>query len=139
MNLSRTNLCAAACSARADRIGDGNLPKSIRTENGLSRDPNVAFWDFNAFVLPGLATPRIGNAGRGILRGPGRNNWDLGIFKQFQITESKRVEFRYEMFNALNHANFLAPSSSLESQSVFGRITGTEAPRISQFVLKVVF
>jgi len=49
------------------------------------------------------------------------------------------MEFRYEMFNALNHANFLAPPSGLENASTFGKITGTEAPRISQFVLKVVF
>ena len=131
MSLARSNYCAISCNARADRIRDGNLPKSERT---LDR-----FWDFSAFVLPSTANPRAGNGGRNILVGPGLNNWDLGIFKNFQISESKRIEFRYEMFNAWNHGQFNAPPNSLENAATFGKITSARDPRISQFVLKLTF
>jgi hypothetical protein len=139
VSLARANICAAACSARADRVADGNLSKSVRTTNGLSSDTSVAFWDYNAFILPALTAPRIGNAGRGVLRGPGLNSSDLGVFKNFRIRESTSLEFRYEMFNAWNHAQFLAPTSSLENRATFGKITSTQPPRISQFVLKLSF
>jgi len=131
MNLARANYCAISCNARADRIGNGNLSKSERT---LDR-----FWDFSAFVLPSTANPRAGNGGRNILVGPGINNWDMGVFKNFQISESKRLEFRYEMFNAWNHGQFNAPPNSLENATTFGRITSARDPRISQFVLKLTF
>ena len=68
MNLSRTGICSAACSARPDRLSDGNLSKSDRT---IDR-----FYDVTAFqLLPaGGAAARVGNAGRNILVSPGINN-----------------------------------------------------------------
>lgn len=131
MSLARANYCAAACSANADRIADGNLSKSERTIN--------RFWDISAFVLPPLTNPRAGNGGRNILVGPGLNNWDLGVYKTFQIAEGKKLEFRYEMFNTWNHPQFNAPPSSIENAATFGRITSARDPRISQFVLKLTF
>ncbi|MCI0625000.1 MAG: carboxypeptidase regulatory-like domain-containing protein [Acidobacteria bacterium] len=130
MRLGRVNICAGSCVARPDRAADGNLPDSQRT---LGR-----YWDRNAFVLPDPTNPRIGNAGRNILRGPGINNWDLGIFKRFRVGENKIAEFRYETFNTFNHPQFDAPSSSTES-NFFGVITSARDPRISQFVLKFLF
>ena len=131
MSLARANYCAVACNARADRIGDGNLPDSERT---LDR-----YWDFSAFLLPPTSSPRAGNGGRNILVGPGLNNWDLGVFKSFMVREGLRLEFRYEMFNAWNHSQFNAPSNSLENAATFGRITSARDPRISQFVLRLTF
>jgi hypothetical protein len=139
MSLARTNICESACTARPDQIRNANLPKSVRTRNGLSSDPTVAYWDYDAFVLPPVTAPRIGNAGRGVLRGPGVNNWDLGIFKNVAITERLRLEFRYEMFNAWNHPQFNSPSTDLEDRTTFGKLTSAHDPRISQFVLKVSF
>jgi hypothetical protein len=139
MSSSRTNICAADCSYRPIRIGPGNEPKSVRTQDGLSSNPNVAFWNYNDFVRPPASAPAIGNAGREILFGPGTNNWNLGIYKDFRIMESKVLEFRYEAFNAWNHPQFLSPSSSVNTQSTFGKITGTQPMRISQFTLKMTF
>jgi len=86
-----------------------------------------------------LTNPRAGNGGRNILVGPGLNNWDLGVYKTFQIAEGKKLEFRYEMFNTWNHPQFNAPPSSIENAATFGRITSARDPRISQFVLKLTF
>jgi Carboxypeptidase regulatory-like domain/TonB dependent receptor-like, beta-barrel len=133
MSLSRVGICAAACSARPDRVGNGNLPKSVRTINH--------FYDVTAFqLLPaGGVSGRVGNAGRGILIGPGINNFDLEVVKDTHITETQRMQFSWEMFNAWNHPQFTNPSTNLESPSTFGVISGTQAPRIMQFALQYIF
>lgn len=133
MNLSRTGICSAACTARPDRIGNGNLSKSERTIN--------RFYDVSAFRLlaAGGADARVGNAGRGILTGPGINNFDLQIFKETRLREKQSLDFRWEMFNAFNHAQFTAPAVNLEAPGTFGVITNTRDPRIMQFVLRYSF
>jgi hypothetical protein len=133
MNLSRTGICSAACTARPDRIGDGNLAKDQRTLN--------RFYDVAAFRLlaAGGAESRVGNAGRNILNGPGINNFDLQIFKETRFSERHSLDFRWEMFNAFNHTQWLAPPVNLESPATFGVITSTRDPRIMQLVLRYSF
>ena len=84
----------------------------------------------------------FGNAGIGIVRGPGQANLDLSIVKRFTVpawTDRVRLEFRTEFFNALNHAQFANPSVSFTSAS-FGRILNTSVnPRVVQFALKLSF
>jgi hypothetical protein len=46
------------------------------------------------------------NGGRNTWLLPGINNWNLSLMKKFSIDESKRVDFRAEMYNAFNHAQF---------------------------------
>jgi hypothetical protein len=133
MALSRTGICAAACTARPDRIGDGNLPKSERT---LQR-----FYDVNAFRLlaPAGADRRVGNAGRNILVSAGVNNFDLQLFKDTPIREGHTLEIRWEMFNAFNHTQWGPAGTNLEAPAQFGVISSTRAPRIMQFVLRYAF
>ena len=55
----------------------------------------------------------FGNAGRDIINGPGVNNWDLGFGKFFPlIGERTKLEFRAEMFNTFNHAQFGQPNAN---------------------------
>jgi hypothetical protein len=85
-----------------------------------------------------------GNAGRNILSGPGLLNFDTGVSRQFRVTERLAVQFRGELFNVLNRANFFLPTTTVSSSS-FGTITqaadgaNTGAQRQIQFALKVVF
>ena len=74
-----------------------------------------------------------------MLVGPGVNNFDLQIFKDTKISERNTLAFRWEMFNAWNHAQFLNPAVNAESPGTFGKITGMRDPRIMQFVLKYSF
>lgn len=133
MNLSREGICATACIARPDRIGNGNLPRGERTIH--------RFYDVNAFKVlpPGGVSGRIGDSGRNILTGPPINDFDFQVFKDVSFAESQKVEFRWEMYNALNHTQWSAPSVNMESPSTFGVITGTAAPRIMQFALRYSF
>ena len=81
------------------------------------------------------------------VHGPGYNDLDLSIFKQFHISEHKYFEFRSEFFNFLNHPNFSDSVNDIASldytqnptspNNNFGRITNTRgSPRVTQFGLK---
>src|SRR4029450_9082456 len=103
---------------KPDRIADGNLPADERT---------VERWfDRNAFRDPVFG--RYGNTGEGVISGPGLVNWDLSIFKNVRVTESKLIEFGFEMFNAFNKVNLNNPSS-VTGDPRFGRITGALTAR----------
>jgi hypothetical protein len=61
-------------------------------------------------VLFPPANGTIGNAGRGIFRGPGFKNWDVSIVKDEKFKERLTAQFRAEFFNVLNHPNFYNPT-----------------------------
>ena len=76
-----------------------------------------------------------------MLRGPGFRNFDLGLFKNFLITERLRLQYRAEAFNAFNNTNFGNPGGSFGTTN-FGRSTGiaaTSAQRSIQMGLKLYF
>lgn len=83
-----------------------------------------------------------GNSGRSIVDGPGQFNWDTALTKMTQVgglREDARLEFRAELFNALNHAQFSNPGTGVGTAG-FGVINTTSvAPRIMQFALKYIF
>jgi len=81
----------------------------------------------------------FGNAGVGILEGPGQQNYDLSLIKKFPLRERAALEFRSEFFNAFNHPQFGDPDSEFTSPT-FGQITTTVvSPRVLQFALKLTF
>jgi hypothetical protein len=88
-----------------------------------------------AFEVPPLAT--WGNAMRNYFTGPGTNNFDFTLAKNFR-TEKLMVQFRAEFFNAFNRAPLAQPGTSVGSSS-FGRITSAGAARQIQFGLKITF
>jgi hypothetical protein len=99
--------------------------------------PAGYYFDPAAFASPALYT--FGNLGRNALRGPGFKNFDLGLFKNFFITERLRLQYRAEAFNAFNNTNFSNPGASFGTAS-FGRSTGTQnAQRSIQMGMKLYF
>jgi hypothetical protein len=81
---------------------------------------------------------KFGNAGRNIVRGPGFANVDVSLLKNFTLAEGRQLQFRAEVFNVANHANFSLPVTDLASPS-FGRIIEAGPARLMQFGLKFVF
>jgi hypothetical protein len=116
-----------------------------RTCNGNNGPRTVAQW-FNTscftsdLLLAGQTNGiyRFGNAGRGILEGPGIFNLDFGLYKNFKITERFNMQFRSEFFNSFNRANFNSVSTSLTSGN-YGQLTGASDGRQIQFALKLTF
>ena len=119
--------------SRPDRLGDATI-----SNPGPARWFNTALGTSGApWGTPALYT--FGNAGRGFLRGPGRTNIDVSLFKEFSVTERVRVQFRAEFFNLPNHPQFDLPNAGIGT-SVAGTISGTVGtPRDIQFGLRVVF
>jgi len=103
---------------------------------------NVERWfDTNPFV----PVARFGNLGRNVIIGPGFNNVDFSVLKNFQLDEKRYLQFRFEAFDLFNHANFGQPGRVVGS-AAFGRITNTRFPtgdsgssRQLQFALKFIF
>jgi hypothetical protein len=111
----------------------------------VAGDPNDGprtteqFFNVAAFSDPGQDLK--GNARPGIVRGPGINNLDLSLGKVFRATQGVNIQFRADLYNALNHPQwrYLDTSFSTAEGSTFGRVTGAREPRIVQLSLKVTF
>ncbi len=106
----------------------------------------VPFWSGSTFGAqapgvsnaPGVPTG-FGNMGGGAVLGPGQNNWDMSIAKNFAVREGQSLQFRSEFFNTFNHAQFSNPTT-VASAPNFGQISTTSvSPRIIQLALKYLF
>jgi hypothetical protein len=113
---------------------------------------------FNRAAFTATPAGQQGNFGRNVLRGFGASQADIGLRRQFHVTERVSLRFRAEFFNILNHPNFGNPVNALTSP-LFGRSTQTLAsslgsggangglnplyqiggPRSIQFALKLQF
>jgi Carboxypeptidase regulatory-like domain len=112
----------------ADIVGDPSRPAGA--------DPLFQYFNKSAFQAAALGT--FGTVGRGTIRGPGYFNVDASLFKEFHFSERWRLQFRAEVFNFENRANFNNPVASVAS-GTFGRITAAYDPRVLQFALKLFF
>jgi len=91
-------------------FGVGNRANVVGNPNsGFQRSLNQWF-NTAAFAQPGVA--RYGNSARNFLRGPGLNNWDLGLGKTFSFNERVHMQFRVETFNTFNHPQYSTPDSN---------------------------
>jgi len=124
-----------------NQSGNG-LPAAANRPNltgSVAYPHTVAQWfDTTAFTAPAVGT--FGTLGHNALRGPGRDNWNMSLFKSFVFSEARgsRLEFRAESFNTWNHTQFHDVSTNL-GDSKFGQVTSAFEPRIFQLGMKIVF
>lgn len=119
-------------------MSNGDVGTSGSVEARLNHYVNAAAFCGAPAVANGTGTD-FGNSGRGIIRGPGQNNFDIAFAKTTRVTERSNVIFRAEFFNAFNHPQFADPSEYLNLPSL-GVINSTiVAPRLIQFGAKYVF
>ena len=97
----------------------GPRPNVIVGCNALTH--TVAQW-FNPACFPLEAVGTLGNLGRDTLIGPNLRQMDLSMTKDTNINEAYRIQFRVEVFNILNRANFSLPSAAIYSA---GAVAGT--------------
>jgi hypothetical protein len=100
---------------------------------------NAGFDPNNSFTLATVAPGTIGNAPRTICCGPGINNWEFAFVKITPMRERFTLEFRGELFNAFNHAQFFQPDGNITDGTDFGRVKRARDPRLIQFALKLSF
>jgi hypothetical protein len=145
----------------ADLVGDPHGPKpTFNQVPGIVYGPLL--YNPGAYSQPTGLT--FGDSGRNSLAGPGRLNFDMGLFKRFKVTESKALEFRAEAFNVFNHPQWTGVNNSScgyvtdsgsgnsgsndcvngnadngEAPTNFLHPSGVHMPRIGEFGLKFIF
>jgi len=99
------------------------------------RNPDHLFFDPSPFSANAPGT--IGNVKRRFFHGPGFNQWDLAFHKSTKMSERVLLEFRGELFNAFNHAQFENPDGDVNGN--IGLVTSAREGRIGQLGLKLSF
>jgi hypothetical protein len=119
-----------------------------------SHGNHLNWFNPNAFAEPAIGS--IGNIGRNAFTGPGINNWDMSLFKNFAFKEHMSLQLRFEVYNVFNHtqaaavgAGFNGPSNtpgatptytvSAAGQFSQGQINGFRDPRAIQLGGKFYF
>ena len=129
-----------------------NVPDLVPGQSLYLPNAGVDGW-FNpaAFAQPktaisatGVPLTKFGNAQRRVGRGPGSNNLDFSLFKNFPIYERLHLQFRAEAFNLTNTPTFFLPGATSSALTIgnsnFGKLTGSSATgRQLQMGVKLVF
>ena len=101
-------------------------------------------------LLPGVTegSGTFGNAAKYLIRGPGINNWDISIFKNWALGRegARRLQFRWEMYNAFNHTQFSGfdtgarfDAQGRQVNARFGEFSSHREARRIQAALKAYF
>jgi hypothetical protein len=122
--------------------GNNGIPDATNrpSVSGAVAAPHTVGEWFDPAAFSSPAVGAWGNVGFDSVTGPGRDNWNLSLFKSFVFSESRgsRLEFRVETFNTWNHTQFNNISNTF-SNSNFGQVTSAFDPRIFQLGLKLYF
>jgi hypothetical protein len=127
LGIDRANI-GAGPAQRPDQVRDPNLVGGERTPE--------RWFDTEAFVLQAPFT--FGNAPRNSVIGPGFANVDFALAKTWQMPRASEIEFRWEVFNLFNRANFDLPNRIFGNPN-FGRIFSAKNPREMQFGVRFAF
>ncbi len=131
---SNTNVVNRGAFLRPDQI-------SINLYQGQSR---AHYFNLAAFSATPVGAGRFGDAGVGILQGPGTATASLGLAKVFHVTEAVRVRFESTFTNVLNHTNFAPPTTYIDVPTTFGVLSAPQTAenagnRTGQLALRVEF
>jgi hypothetical protein len=135
-------------SPTVDLTGGGDGQRVIVTDRVQLGRGDRSFYRWFAtehVALPGRLDP--GNAPKDVFRGPGTNNWDVSLFKNFPLgSEQRQLQFRWEMYNVFNHTQYSAVTTSArfnaqgqQINSLFGQVSATRDPRVMQGSLRFTF
>jgi hypothetical protein len=90
--------------------GNGLDSRSVLVADPNAKAPAGQWFNVNAVKapLPGYSVDGIGNASKAPIYGPGLDNWDISMFKNFRLgsNEARRMQFRFETYNTFNHTQF---------------------------------
>ncbi len=134
---------AVSISENDDRslIGTGGVDEPDYTPGKLvgNHNPRKNLPYFNTSLFTQEPLGQVGSSQRRFFHGPGLDNTDLALLRNFHIHESQTAQFRAEAFNVFNHAQFNNPNGNWNNTSAFGLVTSANAPRIMQIAVKYQF
>ncbi|MGD0567821.1 MAG: TonB-dependent receptor [Candidatus Sulfotelmatobacter sp.] len=131
---SNTNVVNRGAYLRPDQV-------STNFYRGQSR---AQYFNLAAFSPTPVGAGRFGNAGVGILQGPGTAAVSLGLAKTFPIKERIRMRFETTFTNVLNHTNFAPPATQIDVPATFGVLSAPQTAenagnRTGQAALRIEF
>jgi hypothetical protein len=123
-------------------VGGATLGNGVNARPNVVGDPHLlhpsaALW-FNPAAFTAPPAHMFGNSAPGVISAPAAHELDTGLFKNFYVTEQKYLQFRWEMFNALNEVNLGTPVTTI-GLATTGLISSAGTPRQMQMALKFVF
>lgn len=148
---------SGACPATAAGVPQTNDQSNTNVTNrGATLRPDVVsshlyagqsraqYFNLAAFAPTPVGAGRFGNAGVGMLQGPGASAVALGLAKNFAIGEAVHLRFESTFTNVLNHTNFAPPATQIDNTSTFGALTSATTAenagnRTGQLALRVDF
>jgi hypothetical protein len=138
------SICGAvsgSCRIRPDLVGSISYPKNA-TSSTSNPNGTMQWFDPSAFapnLLPGTTkVATFGNLKFDGVWGPGRDNWNIALFKRFAFTERLNFELRVESYNTWNHPQMNGVDSTT-GDTDFGRVNSAYDPRVFQIGAKMVF
>jgi hypothetical protein len=121
----------------------GNATARPNTNRSINYPKTADAWfSPSSFTQPAFGF--FGDTSRGLITGPGRQNWNISLFKSFRgipfpgNSEGAEVQFRAETFNTFNHTQFHDVTTNFNDGN-FGRVTSVYDPRVIQLALKFLF
>jgi hypothetical protein len=119
------------------------LRPDVVSKNYYAGQSRAHYFNVNAFAATPVGAGRIGNAGVGILQGPGTAAVSLGVAKRFHIYEKLNGRFETTFTNVLNHTNFAPPATAIDN-SQFGVLSAPQTAenagnRTGQAALRIDF
>jgi hypothetical protein len=131
---SNTNVVNRGATLRPDEIS-----KAYGAGRGHGQ-----YFNLGAFAPTPAGAGRFGNAGVGILQGPGTATVSFGLAKNFAITEQAKLRFESTFTNVLNHTNFAPPATQIDNASTFGVLSAPQTAenagnRTGQVALRLEF
>ncbi len=160
LNVGNTSPTADSCDLNATgNLGNGGFghirPDYVGGSWAESHSHNVPAGQFPMWYNPAVfavpANGTFGNFHRNTIYGPGINNWNVAVMKNFPINENTRFQLRFEGFNVFNHTQWANMNNSLSAPDVAGttfsganagssgQVTGDRDPRELQFGGKFYF
>ncbi|MGH7461211.1 MAG: hypothetical protein ACREMA_09310, partial [Longimicrobiales bacterium] len=133
-----TGASGSGVDSRVNLTGNPVLPKGERSVTRHFR---------TEVVRPPTAQEfGIGSAPKDVFRGPGINNWDISLFKEFKLGEAQRLQLRWETYNTFNHPQFTSVDTGArfdaqgnQVNARFGQYTDTRDARRMVLAVKVFF
>ncbi len=142
--------CTDGITACPRAFAAGDLPR--KGSANPAQDPNTpgtfTYLDlggmFASYTNPITGTTEVGPypanmIGRNLFRGPGSWNLDMGLYKNFQMNERFRLQFRTEFYNAFNHANAFILGNELDASTQSVIRSRKDGNRNIQMALKLIF
>jgi hypothetical protein len=131
---SNTNVANRGAFLRPDVVSKGFYKGQSRAQ----------YFNLAAFQATPAGAGRFGNAGVGILQGPGTAAVSLGLAKNFALTEHAKLRFESTFTNVLNHTNFAPPATQIDNTATFGVLSAPQTAenagnRTGQLALRVDF